>query len=73
MKIEQKPFKICNDSFFFLPEFFLKKLMRLFPNKMWGINPIKGKNKFQETITLGVRKRVTHTMAGECKLQEGRF
>lgn len=47
MKIEQKPFKICNDSFFFLPEFFLKKLMRLFPNKMWGINPIKGKKKFQ--------------------------
>lgn len=33
--------------FFFLPEFFLKKLMRLFPNKMWGINPIKGKKKFQ--------------------------
>ena len=57
MKIEQKPFKICNDSFFFLPDFFLKKLMRLFPNKMWGINPIKGKNKFQETITLGVRQK----------------
>lgn len=52
VKIEQKPFKICNDSFFFLPESFVKKQMRLFPNKMWGINPTKERAKVREAIAL---------------------
>ena len=52
MKIEQKPFKICNDSFLFLPESFVKKQMRLFPNKMWGINPTKERANVHETIAL---------------------